>query len=95
MPAAVTGTLRSWRAAGDAAAVPLRDGASGLTVAMHMLCHLTRPRAPVRELRRITRPGGRVLVILNGADHLRKLRDLIGAARERAPQPGMPPQRML
>jgi hypothetical protein len=34
----------------------------------------------VRELRRIARPRGRVLVVLNGADHLRKLRDLIGTA---------------
>jgi len=67
-------------AAGDAAALPLRDAASDLTLAMHMLHHLPQPRAAIRELRRITRPGGQVLVVLNGEDHLRELRDLITAA---------------
>lgn len=66
--------------AGDAGALPLRDDASRLTLAMHMLYHLPEPAVAVRELRRITRPGGRVLVVLNGEDHLRELRDLITAA---------------
>jgi SAM-dependent methyltransferase len=66
--------------AGDAAAVPLRDEASGLTLAMHMLYHAPDPRAAVRELRRITRRGGQVLVVLNGQDHLRELHDLARAA---------------
>jgi SAM-dependent methyltransferase len=68
--------------AGDAAALPLRDEASGLTLAMHMLYHVPDPRAAVRELRRITRRGGQVLVVLNGEDHLRELYDLISAARQ-------------
>jgi SAM-dependent methyltransferase len=67
-------------AAGDAAGLPLRDAVSDLTLAAHMLYHLPRPQAAVRELRRITRPGGQVLVVLNGRDHLRELRDLITAA---------------
>lgn len=79
-------------AAGDAAALPLRDHASDLTLAMHMLYHVPAPRAAVRELRRVTRPGGRVLVVLNGRDHLRELRDLIATAlrdlQERVPSPG-------
>lgn len=66
--------------AGDAAALPLRDNASGLTLAMHMLYHVPEPPAAVRELRRITQPGGQVLVMLNGEDHLRELRDLITTA---------------
>jgi SAM-dependent methyltransferase len=78
--------------AGDAAALPLRDGVSDVTLAMHMLYHVPEPRAAVWELRRITRPGGRVLVVLNGQDHLRELRDLISAAlRDRkaaTPSPG-------
>jgi SAM-dependent methyltransferase len=67
-------------AAGDAAALPIRDEASGLTLAMHMLYHIPEPSAAVRELRRITHPGGQVLVMLNGEDHLRELRDLITTA---------------
>lgn len=69
-------------AAGDAAALPLRDEVSGLTLAMHMLYHVPDPRAAVREVRRITRRGGQVLVVLNGEDHLRELHDLISAARQ-------------
>jgi len=34
----------------------------GLTLAMHMLYHVPDPQAAVRELRRITGPGGQVLV---------------------------------
>ena len=67
-------------AAGDAAALPLRTAVCDLTVAAHMLYHLPQPSAVVRELRRITRPGGQVLVVLNGHDHLRELRDLINTA---------------
>ncbi len=65
--------------AGDAAALPLRDRAADLTLAAHMLYHVADPRAAVRELRRVTRPGGTVLVVLNGPDHPRELRDLIAA----------------
>jgi SAM-dependent methyltransferase len=67
-------------AAGDAAALPLRDAVTDVTLAAHMLYHLPQPSAAVRELRRITRPGGQVLVVLNGHDHLRELRDLITTA---------------
>jgi SAM-dependent methyltransferase len=70
-------------AAGDAAALPLADGSADVTLAMHMLYHAADRPAAARELRRITRPGGLVLVVLNGADHLLELRDLVGpAARE-------------
>jgi len=45
-----------------------------------MLYHLPEPGRAVRELRRITRPGGRLIVSLNGQDHLRELRDVVAAA---------------
>jgi SAM-dependent methyltransferase len=64
-------------AAADAAALPLPDGAADVALAMHMLYHVPEPAAAVRELRRVTRPGGRVLVVLNGDDHLRELRDAV------------------
>src|SRR5579863_8814549 len=56
--------------AADAAALPLRDGAFGLTMAMQMLDHVPGPDAAVRELRRVTRAGGRALVVLNCPGHL-------------------------
>jgi SAM-dependent methyltransferase len=61
----------------DAAALPLDDACADLTLACHMLYHVPDPAAAVRELRRVTRPGGRVVVALNGADHLTELRALI------------------
>ena len=64
----------------DATALPFPDATADLTLAMHMLYHVPEPDRAVRELRRITRPGGRVIVALNGEDHLRELRDVVAAA---------------
>ena len=83
----------------DATALPFPDATADLTLAMHMLYHVPEPDRAVRELRRITRPGGRVIVALNGEDHLRELRAVVAAAlaslgreptplRPRADQPG-------
>ena len=66
--------------AGDATALPLRDGAADLVLAAHMLYHVPEPARAVRELRRIARPGGRVVIVLNGAGHLRQLRAAIASA---------------
>ncbi len=65
----------------DATALPLPDGVADLTLAMHMLYHVPDPSQAVRELRRVTRPGGRVVIVLNGRDHLWQLRDAVAAAR--------------
>jgi SAM-dependent methyltransferase len=78
-------------AVGDADALPLRDDASDLTLAMHMLYYLPRPLTAVRELRRITRAGGQVLVVLNGHDHLRELHELIATTLTGIT--GQPPRR--
>jgi SAM-dependent methyltransferase len=67
--------------AADAAALPLRDGTADLTLAMHMLYHVPNPSQAIRELRRVTRPGGRVVIGLNGPGHLRQLREVVAAAR--------------
>lgn len=66
--------------AADATALPLRGSAADLTLAMHMLYHVPEPSRAVAELRRVTRPGGRVIVGLNGRDHLREMRDVVAAA---------------
>jgi len=78
--AALSRAPRASVAAADAAALPVADGACDLALAAHMLYHVPDPRAAVRELRRITRDGGHVLVVLNGEDHLRELRDAMAAA---------------
>ncbi len=64
----------------DAAALPLADGVADITLAPHMLYHVADRQAAVREFRRVTRPGGAVLVVLNGSDHFAELRDLVNMA---------------
>jgi ubiquinone/menaquinone biosynthesis C-methylase UbiE len=66
-------------AAADASALPLRDGAVGFSLAAHMLYHVPEPADALRELARVTRPGGRVVIVLNGAGHLSQLRAAIAA----------------
>ncbi len=64
----------------DATALPLRPASVDLTLAMHMLYHVPDPLDAVRELRRVTRPGGTVVISLNGADHQEALRAALMAA---------------
>lgn len=47
---------------------PFADGSAGAVLAMHMLYYATDPRAALGELRRVLRPGGRLLVSTNAAD---------------------------
>jgi SAM-dependent methyltransferase len=65
----------------DAVALPVRDGAADLVLAMHMLYHVPERELAIRELRRVTRPGGRVVIVLNGPGHLRELREIVNAVR--------------
>jgi ubiquinone/menaquinone biosynthesis C-methylase UbiE len=60
-------------AVADAAMLPLADGVVDVTLAPHMLYHVPDRAAAVAEFRRVTRPGGQVLVVLNGRDHLAEL----------------------
>jgi SAM-dependent methyltransferase len=64
-------------AVADAARLPLTDGVADVTLAAHMLYHVPDRRAAAAELRRVTRPGGRALVVLNGSGHLAELRELM------------------
>jgi SAM-dependent methyltransferase len=65
---------------GDASRLPLPDDSAGAALALHMLYHLPDPADGLRELVRITRPGGVVVVLTNGLDHLQPYRDLISEA---------------
>ena len=64
----------------DITALPLRDGAVDVALAIHMLYHVPDRQAALRELRRVTAPGGLCLAVTNGARHTRALRDLVERA---------------
>ena len=61
---------------GEAQALPLPDRAYDVGMANHMLFHVPDQRAALRELRRVLKPGGRVLLATNAADHAARLRSL-------------------
>ena len=52
-------------AIGSADALPLRAAAADAVLAMHMLYHLPQPQVGLAELRRVLRPGGRLVVSTN------------------------------
>jgi ubiquinone/menaquinone biosynthesis C-methylase UbiE len=60
----------------DVAALPVRDGAFDVVLAVHMLYHVPDRQAAVRELRRVLAPGGTFIAVTNGARHLLSLRRL-------------------
>ena len=60
----------------DAEALPLRDGVADVALAMHMLYHCPDMAATVRELRRVVRAGGALVVSTNARAHLQELRAL-------------------
>jgi SAM-dependent methyltransferase len=77
LAAARRGASAAGLTVGDAAALPVADHRADVTLAPHMLYHVPDPLAAVAEFRRITRPGGQLLVVLNGNDHLTELRELM------------------
>lgn len=55
---------------GDVTALPFADGAWDVVLAPHMLYHVDDRAAAARELRRVTRPGGRCVAVTNSeANH--------------------------
>jgi ubiquinone/menaquinone biosynthesis C-methylase UbiE len=54
-------------AAGDAQALPLSDAMCDRVACNHVLYHVPDQVLAMRELRRIVRPGGRVVIATNGA----------------------------
>lgn len=54
----------------DATALPFADGTFDLAFANHMLYHVPEPARAASELRRVLRPGGRLVAATNGDGHL-------------------------
>jgi SAM-dependent methyltransferase len=62
----------------DATALLFPDGAFDLAFANHMLYHVPEPAQAVAELRRVLRPGGRLVATTNGDGHLAEVVALLG-----------------
>jgi SAM-dependent methyltransferase len=70
----------------DITALPLRDGAVDVALAIHMLYHVPSREAAIRELRRVVAAGGTCIAVTNGGRHTRSLRALVErAVREETP----------
>jgi len=57
----------------DAMRLPFAAASFDAAIAMHMLYHTADPEAAVAELARALKPGGRLVVTLNGRDNLAEL----------------------
>jgi ubiquinone/menaquinone biosynthesis C-methylase UbiE len=66
-------------AVGDVVRLPVRTGAVDIAVAAFVLNHLPRPVDGLRELARVTRPGGAVLVSVFGQAPAHPSKDAIDA----------------
>jgi ubiquinone/menaquinone biosynthesis C-methylase UbiE len=62
---------------GDAQAIPFPMDAFDVVLAAHMLYHVPDIDAALREIARVLRPDGTLLVVLNGRAHLPVMRTLV------------------
>jgi SAM-dependent methyltransferase len=65
---------------GDVQSLPFADGSFDVAVAAWMLYHARDVDRALGELARVLRPGGSLVAVTNGNDHLRELRELAGDA---------------
>lgn len=68
----------------DVTRLPFPASAFDVVLAPHMLYHVADRAAAAVEMRRVTRPGGRCVVVTNGADHMQSLRSLVESAVRKA-----------
>ncbi len=71
----------------DVTRLPFPSSVFDVVLAPHMLYHVADRAAAALEMRRVTRPGGRCVVVTNGVEHMRSLRSLVESA-VRAATPG-------
>ena len=67
-------------AVGDLVALPFRDAAFDAAVAAFSLNHLGEPAAGLREMARVTRPGGALLAASYGADDHHPVKEAVEGA---------------
>ena len=65
---------------GDVQALPFADGEFDAAVAAWVLFHVREIDRALSELARVLRPGGRLVAVTNGREHLRELYELLGGA---------------
>ncbi len=63
---------------GDVQDLPFRDGIFDCALAAWMLYHVPDLNGALRELRRVLRPGGRLVAVTNSAHSQRELWELVG-----------------
>jgi ubiquinone/menaquinone biosynthesis C-methylase UbiE len=68
----------------DAQMLPFTAGSFDVVLAMHMLYHVPDRALGIRELRRVLRDDGVLLVVTNSNEHLRELDDIVRAAAGRS-----------
>jgi ubiquinone/menaquinone biosynthesis C-methylase UbiE len=64
----------------DVTTLPFAAAAFDVVLAPHMLYHVSDRRSAAMEMRRVLKPRGRCVVVTNGQDHMRSLRELVEAA---------------
>lgn len=78
----------------DAQAIPFPDASFDRVMANHMLYHVPDIPAALHEMRRVVKPGGRVVLTTNAGDHMERLRALHReAAQEAGYTPSLPSSR--
>lgn len=63
----------------DVQDLPFDDGEFDVVVAVWMLYHVPDLRRGLAEIRRVLRPGGRLVAATNSSTHLHELRELVGS----------------
>jgi len=63
---------------GDVQELPFADASFDAALAAWMLYHVPDVERAISELARVLRPGGRLVAVTNGVEHLRELRELLG-----------------